>query len=69
MKDYTIVTMAHVAVKDSDYNIYLSMCIESRHVHVFKYTDTVCAYEIFDNQEAACEFIERPLGGAPKRKR
>lgn len=58
----TIVHLAHVHVAGSDYNIALSMCVTTRHIHVFKYNDQSCEYEIFDNQMDACLYIERPLG-------
>ena len=61
--EYTIVPLAHVAVTGSDYNIYLSVCTTTRHMHVFKYNDTGCQYEIFDNALAANQFIEQPLPG------
>lgn len=57
----SIIHLAHVHVTGSDYNIALSMCVTTRHIHVFKYNEVACEYEIFNNQFDACEYIEKPL--------
>jgi len=61
MMQYTIQPLAHVAVTGSDYNIYLSVCLNTHTLHIFKYNDVCCEYEQFDNQEDACVYIARPL--------
>ena len=57
----TIVHLAHVHVAGSNYNIAISMCLTTRHIHIFKYNDMGCDYDIFDNQADACTFIEKPM--------
>lgn len=57
----SIVHFAHVHVNEQDYNVSISMCLASRRIHIFKYNDSYCDYGIFDSQEEACEFLERPL--------
>ncbi len=61
MMQYTIQHLAHVAVTGSDYNIYLSVCLNTHRLHIFKYNDHCCEYEQFDDQEAACLYIAQPL--------
>ena len=64
----SILPVAHIHVADTDYNVYISVCTVTRHMHIFKYNDRECAYELFDNQADACQFIEEPLPGTqPKR--
>ncbi len=70
MKQYNIVPLAHIHVKDTDYNVYISMCIDTRQMHIFKYNDTCCDYEVFGTEGEACQFIERPMPGTnPKNRR
>jgi hypothetical protein len=59
----TIQPLAHIHVAETDYNVYISICLATRHMHIFKYNDTACEYEIFDGQEDACQFISKPLPG------
>jgi len=61
MTPNTIVHLAHVHVAGKDYNIAISMCMATRNLHIFKYNDVSCEYEIFDNQYDACKFIEKPI--------
>ena len=56
-----MITLAHVRVKDSTVNIYISYCVTSQNVHIFKYNDRACDYGVFDNQADACEFIAEKL--------
>lgn len=63
VKQYTILPLAHIHVTDTDYNVYISMCVDSRQMHIFKYNDQCCQYEIFDTEGEACKFIELPLPG------
>ena len=65
---YSIVPLAHVRVAGSDFNVYISVCTTTRHMHVFKYNDHCCEYEIFDQEGQACEFIERPMPGRPSKR-
>ena len=55
------VTVAHIAVKDRDYNVHISINTVTHQMHVFKYNETQCLYEILDNQQAVQEFLDRPL--------
>lgn len=58
---YTMIPMAHVSVRDRDYNVYISLCLNTRRLHIFKYNDVSCQYDVFDDQADACLFIEEPL--------
>jgi hypothetical protein len=65
MKDY-IIPIAHVSVVgQQDLNIYISICIVTRHVHVFKYSESrgICSYKVCEDQGEAHLFIEAPLAG------
>ena len=55
-----MVTLAHLQ-SSQGYNIQISMCITTRNIHIFKYDNRLCEYDIFEDQESACEFINRPL--------
>ena len=59
----SIVPLAHIHVADTDYNVYISICTVTKHMHIFKYNDVSCQYEIFDGESDACEFISKPLPG------
>jgi len=56
-----MIQLAHVRVSNTDYNIIITLCITSQRVHIFKYNDRRCDYDIFDNQADACGFVNRPL--------
>jgi hypothetical protein len=56
-----MITLAHVRVSNSEVNIYISYCVASQNVHIFKYSATACDYGVFDNQADACEFIASEL--------
>ncbi len=56
-----MITLAHVRVKNSEINIFISYCVASQNVHIFKYNSRGCDYGVFDNQADACAFIEAPL--------
>ena len=64
----TIIPVAHIHVNDTDYNVYISICTATKHMHIFKYNDVCCEYEVFDGSEDACEFIEQPLPGTKPKK-
>jgi hypothetical protein len=61
----TMTTLAHVQVTGQQFNIHISVCDESHTIHIFKYNAQKCYYDIFDNQEDACDFINSgmPRGG------
>jgi len=55
------ITVAHIQVKDRDYCVHISMNTVTQQMHVFKYNDTQCEYEIFSEQGGVCLFLDRPL--------
>lgn len=63
-----MITVAHVLVKDRDYYAHISMNMETHLLHVFKYNDIYCDYDVFDNQHGAAEFLDRPLHRRPRLK-
>jgi hypothetical protein len=56
-----MISIAHVTVKDMGFNAHVSMCLITRNIHVFKYNDLACDYEVFDSQRLASQFLEKPL--------
>lgn len=56
-----MINLAHVYVRDRDYSVFLSMCTTSQRLHVFKYNEVKCTYEVFDSYDACCQFLEKPL--------
>ena len=56
-----MISIAHVNVKDMGFNAHVSMCLITRNIHVFKYNDLACDYEVFDSQYLASQFLEKPL--------
>lgn len=57
----SMIPLAHVQVRDRDYCVYISMCVISRRMHIFKYNELSCDYDVFERESDACEFIEQPL--------
>ena len=57
----TMISLAHVYVRDRDYTVYLSMCTVTRHIHVFKYNDQRCSYEVFNTYSDCCSYLEEPF--------
>jgi hypothetical protein len=59
-----MVNLAHVYVRDRDYNVFLSMCTTSKRLHAFKYCERTytCEYSVFDDYDACCQYLEEPLG-------
>jgi hypothetical protein len=55
------ITVAHIQVKDRDYCVHVSMNTETHCMHIFKYNDDCCSYDIFDNQQDATLFLDREL--------
>jgi hypothetical protein len=62
----SMVPIAHIHVSDTDYNVYISMCTVSHQMHIFKYNDRWCAYEVFAREDDACSWLELPLTAPPK---
>ena len=63
MAQYNLVTMAHIHVRDKNYNVYISICTETQNMHIFKYSEALgrCSYEIFGTSEDACRWLESNL--------
>ena len=57
----SMVPIAHVRVGDRDYNAYISICSISRNIHVFKYDEYQCKYEVFASQAEAQVWINQDL--------
>ena len=57
----TMVPLAHVTVRDRDYQCYISMDSVSRNIHIFKYTDMSCDYEVFSDYDEACDYLNQNL--------
>ena len=56
-----MISIAHVQVKDMGFCAHVSMCLITRNIHVFKYNELVCDYEVFDSQYLASQYLEKPL--------
>jgi hypothetical protein len=56
-----MISIAHVTVKDMGFNAHVSMCLITRNIHVFKYNDLACEYEVFDSQYLASQFLEKHI--------
>ena len=54
------ITIAHIHVRDRNYDVYVSMSLVTRNIHVFKYSEerVVCEYEIFANHNDAADYLE-----------
>jgi len=63
MQPNYIVPVAHVNVKDTDVNIYVSICMLSRNIHIFKYNEdlSICEFEVCESQAEASHYMELPL--------
>jgi hypothetical protein len=56
----SFITIAHIHVRDRNYDVHVSMSLATRYIHVFKY-DThrvTCAYEVFNHYQDACDYLE-----------
>jgi len=62
----SMVPLAHIEVRDSNYAVYISMCTVTQQMHIFKYNDRHCSYEVFCEEGEACRWLEIPLGPPPK---
>jgi hypothetical protein len=56
-----MINIAHVNVKGMGFNAHVSMCLITRNIHVFKYNDLCCDYEVFDSQHLASQYLQEPL--------
>ena len=59
-------TIAHVYVRDRDYNVHVSINEDNRHIHIFKYDEALykCEYEVFYNHYQAADYLELLLKGS-----
>ncbi len=62
----SMITLAHIQVKDRNYAVYISLCTVTRQMHIFKYNDSWCDYEVFAEEGAACQWLEQPLTAPPR---
>lgn len=56
-----MINIAHVYVKDMGFTAHVSMCLITRQIHIFKYNELACEYDVFDSQFLAGQFLEKPL--------
>jgi len=63
MQPNYIVPIAHVRIANTDTNVYVSISMQSRNIHVFKYSEdlSICEFEVCDDQSEAARFMELPL--------
>ena len=62
----SMIPLAHVQVRDRDYAVYISLCTVTNNMHIFKYNSQYCAYEVFDNESAACLWLEQSIDPPPR---
>lgn len=62
----SMIPLAHIQVKDRDYAVYISLCTVTAQMHIFKYNDSWCDYEVFCEEGAACRWLELPLSAPPR---
>ena len=55
--------LAHVCVKDAAFNVYLSICMTSFRVHVFRYSEdrVCCDYAVCETEQEATEYLRSPF--------
>jgi len=53
--------VAHIRVDGTEHCIYMSVCHTSIQLHIFKYDNFGCEYEIFSNFDEACIWIPLPV--------
>ena len=56
-----MVQIAHVHLVDRDYNAYISLCPTTNNIHVFKYNDCICEYDVFPTKMEAQIWINQNL--------
>lgn len=63
MSEYNLIQLAHIHVRDKNYNVYISMCTNTQNMHIFKYSEDLglCSYEIFGTGDDACAWLELNL--------
>jgi hypothetical protein len=60
MEANPFITIAHIHVRDRNYDVYVSMSLATRNIHVFKYSEerVACEYEVFSRYSEACDYLE-----------
>ncbi len=61
IRGISIQMLAHVEVSNYNYCVHVSICRETRTIHIFKYNEDRCDYDIFFCQDSAQQFIQQPL--------
>ena len=56
----SMIQIAHIHVQDRNYDVYVSMSLVTRNLHIFKYNeqDYRCEYEVFDDHNEAQDYLE-----------
>ena len=56
----SMIRIAHIHVKDRNYDVYVGMSTVTRNLHVFKYNeqDYRCEYEVFSDHNEAQDYLE-----------
>ena len=62
----SMIPLAHIQVAERDYSVYISLCTVTKQMHIFKYNQSYCAYEVFCEEGAACRWLEEPLSAPPR---
>lgn len=62
----SMIPLAHIQVAERDYSVYISLCTVTRQMHIFKYNQLYCSYEVFAEEGAACRWLEEPLTAPPR---
>lgn len=48
-------------VKDRDYTVNVSVNMVTGTMHLFKYNDQQCVYEVFDCQSSGADWLDLPM--------
>lgn len=58
-----MIPVAHVSVEGLGYTVYISICMLSQQVHIFKYSEQLarCTYDVCTSQQEAQAILARPL--------
>jgi len=56
-----IMNLHRAVIKLRDYSVHIRVDLEGR-IHLFKYNNRTCDFDVFDDQFEACEYI---LAGLP----
>jgi len=58
-----IISIAHVVVRDRDYNAHVALNTLTHALHVFKYNEEsgICIYEVFDDHSQVEDFLAQKM--------